>query len=101
MQQFNLVGIPGVQIGVMLRFMPRIQCWVMDISYGSFVAQGIPIVCSPNLLRQWINIIPFGIACTNIYQLDPYTVNDFADGTASLYLLDSDDTAAVEAQFFA
>ena len=101
MQQFSLTGIPGVQVGVLLRFMPRIEIWNMDITYGSFIAEGIPLVCSPNLLRQWRNIIPFGIACTNIYKLDPYTVNDFADGTASLYLLNSADVAAVEAQLFA
>lgn len=101
MQQFTLTGIPGIQVSVLLRFMPRIQTWVMDITYGTFIAQGIPVLCSPNLLRQWENIIPFGMACTNIYQLDPYTINDFTDGTASLYLLDSTDVAAVEAEFFA
>lgn len=101
MQQFTLTGIPGIQISVLLRFMPRTQIWNMDITYGDFVAEGIPLVCSPNLLRQWRNIIPFGLACTSIYFLDPYTVNDFANQIANLYLLDSADVAAVEAEFFA
>lgn len=100
MQQFTLTGIPGIQISVFLRFMPRIQVWNMDISYGSFQANGIPVVCSPNILRQWRNILPFGLACTDIYQLDPYQLNDFAIGNASLYLLDSADIAAVEAEFY-
>lgn len=100
MQQMVLNGIPGINVGVNLRFMPRTQIWNMDVSYNNFVAQGIPLVCSPNLLRQWSNIIPFGMACTNIYRLDPYTLNDFVTGNSSLYLLDSDDVAAVEAEFY-
>lgn len=100
MQQFVLNGIPGVSVNVLLRFMPRIQIWNMDISSGNFTAEGIPVLCGPNILRRWKNIIPFGIACTDIYQIDPYTVNDFALGAASLYLLNSADVAAVEAQFY-
>ena len=100
LQQFNLTGIPGIQMQVTLRFMPRIQTWVMDIIFGTFIARGIPVVCSPNILRQWRDIIPFGLACTDIYFIDPYTINDFASGAASLYLLDSIDVAAVEAEFY-
>lgn len=100
MQQFVLDGIPGIQVSVLLRFMPRTEIWNMDISYADFTAQGIPLVCGPNLLRQWRNIIPFGIACTSPYFLDPYTINDFIDGNATLYLLDASDVAAVEAELF-
>ena len=96
MQQLTLDGIPGVEINVTLRFMPRIQIWNMDVAYGSFLAQGIPVLCSPNLLRQWRNIIPFGIACSNIYQLDPYTIIDFVNGNSTFYLLDGDDVASIE-----
>ena len=99
-QQFVLNGIPGIQISITLRFMPRIQIWNMDVSWGTFTALGIPVLCSPNLLRQWRRIIPFGIACTDIYKLDPYTVNDFAVGDASFFLLNADDVAAVEDAFF-
>ena len=100
MQQFVLDGIAGISVSILLRFMPRVQIWNMDISWNNFEAQGIPLLCSPNLLRQWQNIIPFGMACTNIYKLDPYTVNDFSNNSSSLFLLDSSDVAAVEAEFF-
>lgn len=100
MQQFSLTGISGVQIGALIRFMPRIQQWLLNVSFGSVQINGIPIVSSPNLLRQWRNLIPFGLACANKYYLDPYTVNDFVNGASSLFLLDSDDVAAVEAGLF-
>jgi len=99
-QQLTLTGIPTIQIGLTIRFMPRIEQWQMNISYAGFEADGIPILCSPNLLRQWRNIIPFGLACTNIYFLDPYTLQDFSSLNSSLYLLNSADVAAVEAALF-
>lgn len=99
-QQFTLTGIPGVQINILLKFFPRVQRWFMDVTYGTFQANGIAVVCSPNLLRQWKNIIPFGIACTNINDLDPYTVTDFSGGESLLFLLDSSDVAAIEAALF-
>jgi len=95
-QQMVLDGIPGIQVTVVLRFMPRIQIWNMDVSYTNFIADGIPLVCSPNLLRQWRNIIPFGIGITNNYHLDPYTINDFSTGVSQFYLLDSTDVANIE-----
>lgn len=96
MQECVLDGIPGIQVSLTLRFMPRIQTWNMDVSYQDFLAQGIPILSCPNMLRQWRNIIPFGIACTNIYQLDPYTINDFINGNSSLFLLNASDVQGVE-----
>lgn len=99
-QNFNLTGIPGVQIQVLLKFLPRVQRWFMDISYGTFQANGIGVVSSPNLLRQWKNIIPFGIACINVNGLDPYAIDDWVNGASSFLLLDSVDVANVEQQFF-
>lgn len=100
LQQFTLTGIPGVEIDILLRFMPRIEIWNADITYGTFNVQGVPLLCSPNILRQWRNIIPFGIAITSIFKLDPYSVNDFAAGVANFFLLNSDDVAAVEANIY-
>jgi hypothetical protein len=100
MQQATLDGIPGLSINIALRYMPRIQIWNMDVSYNDFIAQGIPILCGPNILRQWRNIIPFGMACTNLYDLDPYTLEDFINGNSSLYLLDSPDVQYVENNIF-
>jgi hypothetical protein len=100
MQQFVLDGIPGVSVGILLRYMPRIQIWNMDVAWNNFTADGVPLLCGPNILRQWRNIIPFGIAITNNYFLDPYSLTDFSGGNSQFYLLDSTDVAAVEATFF-
>ena len=74
-QEINLNGIPGLNIGMTLRFMPRIQSWTMGITYNGLSYQGIGIVICENLLRQYQADLPFGIACIRADGLDPYTVN--------------------------
>jgi hypothetical protein len=95
-----LTGIPGLQINMTLQFMPRVQNWVMGLSYGEFSAQGIVVTTSLNMLRQFKNNIPFGISCVRDDGLDPFQINDFAERIANLYLLNSDDVAAIEAEWF-
>lgn len=95
-----MTGIPGIQITLNLRFMPRIQQWIMGVSYGSVSIQGITVTCGQNILRQWANIFPFGISCIRTDGLDPYQVGDFANQTANLYLLNAADVAQIEAEWF-
>lgn len=99
-QRLILTGIRGLQITLTMRFMPRIQRWIMGISYGDVSIQGIPVCTSLNLLRQYKNVLPFGISCATTNQLDPYTVDDFANQTANLYLLDETDVEQIEGAFF-
>lgn len=94
-QQVTLTGIPGVQINMTLRFMPRVTSWIMGIDDGTKSIQGIRIVTSRNLLRQWKNVITYGICCIRPDGLDPYQIDDFATQAANLYLLDSSDVTAL------
>lgn len=99
-QNLTLTGIPGIQVSLNLSYRPRVQQWYADVGYGSFALQGLAVVCSPNLLRQWKNVLPFGLACLRTDGLDPYTINDFADGIANLFFLDSADVIAIEQTLF-
>ena len=99
-QQLNLTGLPGIQIGMTLRFLPRPASWVMDISYNETLIQGIGVVASLNLLRQFRNNIPFGISCIRADGLDPYQIDDFQLQRANLYLLDATDVAQIETDWF-
>lgn len=99
-QQITLTGIQGISIVMTLRFMPRIQQWVMGINDGTFQVNGIAVVTSLNLLRKWKNTLSYGIACTYVNGLDPYQINDFQDLNANLFLLDSTDVATIEADWF-
>lgn len=99
-QQLSLTGIPGLNITMTLRFMPRSQSWILGVIYNGLSYQGIGVVISENLLRQFQADLPFGVACLRADGLDPYTVDDFATQVANLYLLDSTDVAYLEANFY-
>lgn len=99
-QRFFLTGIPGQRIVMDLRYMPSQELWMMDIEYGDFALRGIVVTASVNLLRNYKNIIPFGISCTTIDGLDPYYIDDFSTQRASLFLMDQDDVQAVERGYF-
>lgn len=99
-QNINLIGIPGINIPAQLRYLVRIQRWVIDFSYNGKEYNGIAISTAPNMLRQYRNEIPFGLCCICVNGLDPYGQNDFANQSANLYLLDSSDVAQVETDYF-
>jgi hypothetical protein len=54
------------------------------------------MVNSANMLRQIRNIIPFGLACLMTDLYEPVFIEDFANGRATLYTLNSTDVALVE-----
>ena len=63
---------------------------------GQWIENGRRIVTHPNMLRQYKNIIPFGIACLTVNNREPTQKEDFASGASSLYLLTAAEVQAVE-----
>lgn len=74
--------------------------WIMNLSYGTHVINGIGVCCLPNIIRQWRNVLPFGIACVTNDQTDPFDISDFANGRALLYLLTQEDVTEIESSIF-
>jgi hypothetical protein len=99
-QQIYLTGNPGQRISLYMRYLPSQQFWLMDVEYNDFTVKGILVVTSPNLLRAFKNIIPFGIACTTVNGLDPYYSDDFALQRSSLYLLTEAEVEQMEEDTF-
>lgn len=99
-QQFSVIGEAGEQISLFMYFMPSQNAWMCDISWNDFKVTGLQIVVGPNILRRWQNVITFGFACYSTDAYDPQYIEDFLTGRIRLYILSSDDVAAVEAGLF-
>lgn len=99
-QQSILTGNPGQNITLTVRFLPSQQLWMADIVYNDFALYGIGLVNAYNLLRGYRNNIPFGLLLATDDGQDPYVLNAFSSGYAKLYLLDADEVALIEADFF-
>lgn len=86
----------GRNIFVLLRYMPFQRRWIMNIEYEGVTINGIALGNSVNVLRNYRNILPFGVAITTSDGFDPYYLQDFSSGRAVFRLLDSSDVAEAE-----
>ncbi len=105
-QNINLILADGSRIDMSLRFVSNQEGWYYDFVYtniigNTFTVNGKRIVNSPNMLRAFASIIPFGFACTVTDGQEPVFVDDFSSKRASFYLLDANDIVAVQQDIFA
>ncbi len=89
LQTQTLVLQDGTSVVLTLYYRPAQFGWfINEISWGeNFLIQGMRITNSPNMLRQWGNLIPFGLACFTTGNREPTQQEDFATGAAKLYIL--------------
>lgn len=67
------------------------SCWFYEFIYEGFRAGWYMLVNSPNALREFQFILPFGIGCSVTDGQDPYFLNDFITGRVSVYILTKDE----------
>ena len=67
-----------------------------QILWGKFELDGLAITNSPNMLRQWKNIIPFGLACFTQGNREPTQLEDFSSGASSIYVLTAEEVQQFE-----
>lgn len=96
-QQSTFVLPDGSQVSLYLEYRQQQAGWFLDISWQSFEANGLRLTASPNYLRKWQNILPFGLGVLTKNNVEPTFITDFVDGTVTLLLLTVDDIAAVNA----
>lgn len=93
----NLVLEDGTSIRFQIRFVQMQLHWVIEeMVYGDFVSRGITLVLSPNVLRKYKNILPFGLACFSEDGRDPQLLDDFSSGNCRLFILTSDEVQEYE-----
>lgn len=98
----------GSRVTLSLYFRPQQNGWFYDISWpGStelpvpFLNQNRRLVAAGNMLRQFLNVIPFGLACFTVDNTDPMTQACLSDGSVQLVLLNSLDVQAIENEVYA
>lgn len=87
-QKQTLILQDGTSLTLTLQFVPMQYGWfITDLVYQSFELKGIRICNSPNMLHQFRNQIPFGLACFSAANREPSQQNDFSSGASRLYVL--------------
>lgn len=87
-QQQNLVLPDGTIVSLSLIYITQQYGWfITNLTYGSFIINNLRITNSPNMLFQFKNQIPFGLACFSTENREPTQQADFFSGEANLYIL--------------
>lgn len=104
-QNFNLSISDGSIVNMTIYYIPQQMGWFYDLSWNnntsSITLNGRRIVCSPNMLRQYQNNIPFGLGCSTADNTEPMNVTDFTSGFAELFLLDGVGVFYMESNYYA
>lgn len=95
-QVMSLVLDNGRNVNLKLRYSANQKGWFYDLSYLDFNLYGRRVVTSPNMLRQFKNFIPFGLAALVTDGYEPVFVDDFQNKRGNIYTLNQDDVQTVE-----
>jgi len=99
-QSYKLLTDDGSQFNFSLRYRPAIQCWTFDLTWKNYTVNGIRLVNSINLLRQWHDIFPFGLVITSTDILEPQYIDDFTSGRIKVYVLNATEILDIENRLF-
>lgn len=98
--QVTQIQMPDGTVGTLeLFFLGAINRWSFNFTHPQFPAGALKgqMLCDhPNILRNFKNILDFGMACDSGTGTGPTDIEAFASGRCSLFLLDAEDVAAVE-----
>lgn len=95
-QIMSLVLDNGKNVNLKIRYSANQKGWFYDLSYLDFNLYGRRIVTSQNMLRQFKNFIPFGIAILTTDGYEPIFIDDFKTKRANMYVLNQEDVQTVE-----
>lgn len=97
----------GSRVQLSLYYRPQQLGWFYDLHWPGndelpvpFTTNGQRLVCSPNMLRQFSKLIPFGLMLYTIDNLEPMGRTCFVDGTADLILLTAAEVEEQEETIF-
>ena len=83
-----------------LYYRARVMSWYFDIEYKNTIINGVKIVLSPNLLRQFRKNLPFGLAFYSESVVEPFDLEDFKSGRIKMAILNQDEVEQVEREVY-
>lgn len=78
----------------------RTMSWNYDIAYNDLVINGCKVVLTPNALRQFKNIIPFGLMFFSDGDVEPFRLDDFSSGRIKMAVLNKEEVRQIEQEIF-
>lgn len=95
-QKQTIILQDGSSLTIQMEFVSMQYGWFFtQINYKDFILQGLRITVGPDMLYQFRNQIPFGLACFTNQNREPTQLEDFSSGSFQLYILSAAEVEAV------
>ena len=99
-QRFSIVLDDNSIVTWAIRFKDNQVGWFYDISYQEFALNNRRLVTSLNILFQFQNVLPFGMAIVSTDIYDPAFISDFSDERIQVFVLDAGEVEEINLEFF-
>lgn len=99
-QEMSVILDDGSVLILRLYYISSQIGWFFDIEYAGIRSNCRRLTNSPNIIRDKINVFPFGIGCTVTDGQEPWFVDDFSKGRVNLYILSKEDVVQVEKEVY-
>ena len=95
-QKYDIILDDNSVVELTLEYIDSKQGWIFSVTRNDFTVNQRNLVVSPNVLRQFRNYIPFGLAVFSTDKLEPAFIDDFTNDRISLYILNESDLDYLE-----
>lgn len=99
-QKMTLILDNNESVEFLLYYLPRQQSWFYNFTYNDLTVNCSRVVLTPNALRQFKRIIPFGFMFTADSYVEPFNITDFSTGRVKMYLLNKEEVQQIESEIF-
>lgn len=99
-QRMTLVLENNETVDFHIYYLPRQQSWFYNFTYNNLTVNCSRVTLSPNALRQYKRVIPFGLMFEAEGFVEPFDINDFNSGRVNMYVLNSDEVKQIESEIF-
>lgn len=83
-----------------LHFNARMEAWFFGFTYKDITIKDLKVCLHPNILRQFRNIIPFGIAFLSEKQVEPFLITAFSNNICDMYVLSQEEVQQIEEEIY-
>lgn len=99
-QRFDVVTENNETFELVLEYSDQQEGWFYSITFGDVTINRSRIVTGLNILRNYQNIIPFGISISTDDLSEPIFIDDFSTERVKLLLLTEEEVQQVETDFY-
>ena len=93
--QRHIVILDDQEVELTLRFLPVVESWFIDVTYGGRSAAGFKL--SLNTLHMLSQNYPFDFVVQDLSGrgVDPFRIDDFSENRCALFMLQTADMAEI------